>query len=481
MFLPIGHDQTVRRFPYVTLAIMAICTLLQILRTVLAPSEAELAAASKRILDVEKQIMVAQWSGLPRHKMPSEYNEGYSDEPGTAPSANEPGATSPTSPTAPTPIPTPEPAADPGQVVRDFEAGKTGAPDDPLRDELRAAKGALVELRQRDLVQRFGYRATSPASPNVLIAAFLHAGWIHLIGNMLFLWLCGMNMEDRWGHAVFGGFYALAAILSSLAYALVHRGSAAPLVGASGAIAGAMGAFLADYHQARLKVLYWVWWRMSFKPGVFFVRALFALPIWFLGELLDAWIESDSRVGGGTAYSAHVGGFVFGFGAALAMRLSGADDRLARKDDDDDDGPSEGEAEDAELARARATAQQDPSAAIAGLRTMLVKHPDRIRARGLLLKLALARGDASAIATSASAVSATVPTSPAASGAFASSPEVDSAAPDEHPLLEASSTRSGSQRLREGSGFVFMCVTSSLFSDAGSIARADGADARGWR
>jgi membrane associated rhomboid family serine protease len=402
MFLPIGHDQTVRRFPYVTLAIMVICTLLQILRTILAPSEDDLGAAAKRILDVEKRIWAAQWSGLPGHKMPAEYNADYSDDPSASPTGAAPAQPpAPDTPALPSALPTPEPPADPGVLLREFEAGRIGAPDDPLRDELRAAKTALRELRRRDLAQRFGYRATESLSPNVLFATFIHAGWIHLIGNMLFLWLCGMNMEDRWGHALFAAFYALAAIVASITYALVHRGSDVPSVGASGAIAGAMGAFLVDFHHARIKILYWVWWRMSLKPGVFFVRALFAMPIWFSGQLLDAWIESDAKVSGGTAYSAHVGGFVFGFAAALAMRLSGADARLALEDED---GPSEGEVEDAELAKAREAAQQDPAAAIAGLRTMLVKHPERIRARRLLLELALSRGDASAIATSASAV-----------------------------------------------------------------------------
>lgn len=418
MFLPIGHDQTVRRFPYVTLAIMVVCALLQILRTVLAPSDDELAAGAKRILDVEKQILVAQWSGIAGHRNPTEFNEDYSDEPGARPAGSTSAVPAPTlSPEAPaspgvpssipTSIPTPESATDPGQVVRDFEAGKIGAPNDPLRGELRAAKGALVELRRRDLVERFGYRANEPVSPNALLAAFLHLGWIHLISNMLFLWLCGMNMEDRWGHAVFAAFYALAAIAASLTWALVHRGTHGLAAGASGAIAGAMGAFLVDYHQARLKILYWPWWRASFlEPKTFFVRALFALPIWFLGELLDAWIESDSKVSAGTGYSAQVGGFVFGFAAALVMRFSGADDKLALKeeDDQDEDAPSEVDADEAELAKLRAAAQQDPAAAITALRTMLVKHPDRARARRLLLELALARGDASAIATSASAV-----------------------------------------------------------------------------
>jgi membrane associated rhomboid family serine protease len=410
MFLPIGHDQTVRRFPYVTLAIMVVCALLQILRSVFAPSEDELAAGAKRILDVEKQILVAQWSGIAGHRNPTEFNESYSDEPGARPAASASGTPAPRptpeepeTPGLPSALHAPEPATDPGQVVRDFESGKIGAANDPLREELRAAKSALVELRRRDLVERFGYRANEPLSPNALFAAFLHLGWIHLISNMLFLWLCGMNMEDRWGHPVFAAFYALAAIGASLAFALVHRGTNGLAVGASGAIAGAMGAFLVDYHQARLKILYWPWWRASFlQPKTFFVRALFALPIWFVGELVDAWIESDSKVSGGTGYSAHVGGFVFGFAAALAMRYSGADARLAWKDDDDD--PSEDDAEEAELVKARAAAQQDPGAAIAALRTMLVKHPDRIRARRLLLELALARGDASAIATSASAV-----------------------------------------------------------------------------
>lgn len=401
MFLPIGHDQTVRRFPWVTLSIMAICLLLQIATSLLRPSIDELGDAERRVREIEKRILVAAYTEVGSQRMPAHVGEDYDDElaqpPQGAPGGGVPGLPGSGKATQPAPLPD-----DPRALMRDADAEKLGSPDDPLHKELRAAKNDRDAVLRRDLTQRFGYRPADGFSITLLTSMFLHGGWLHLIGNMLFLWLCGMNIEDRWGPAVFGSFYVLAGLAATFAYAMVHRGSHVPCVGASGAIAGAMGAFLVGYHQARLKVLYWVWWRFQLKPGVFFVRALFAMPIWFLGQVVDAMVEASSKGQGGVGYSAHVGGFVFGLGCALALRLSGAEERLRLRDDEEL--PSEGDEEEQAIAKARATAKDDPSAAIAGLRSMLVHKPDRIRARRALLELALARGDGSAIATSASAV-----------------------------------------------------------------------------
>jgi membrane associated rhomboid family serine protease len=404
MFLPIGHDQTVRRFPWVTLSIMAICTLLQLASSLLRPGIEELGDATRRVREIEKRIILSEYAKVGSVRMPAHVGEDYDDEPlpSGAPSAPnapaEPGATgAPSSQEQPAPLPD-----DPNEFLKQ-DPEKLGAPDDALHAELHEAKRALEALVHRDLVERLGYRPADGFSITLLTSMFMHGGWLHLIGNMLFLWLCGMNIEDRWGHAVFGAFYVLAGLAATTAYALVHHGSSIPCVGASGAIAGAMGAFLVGYHQARLKILYWVWWRFSFKPGVFFVRAIFALPIWFLGQLFDAMIEASSKgAGGGVGYSAHVGGFVFGLGCALTMRYGGFEEKLRLPEVEDT--LSEGEEEERALAAARETAKQDPSAAIADLRAMLMRHPDRIRARRLLLEMALARGDASAVATSASAV-----------------------------------------------------------------------------
>jgi membrane associated rhomboid family serine protease len=145
----------------------------------------------------------------------------------------------------------------------------------------------------------------------VLTSMFMHGGWGHLLGNMLFLWIFGNNVEDATGHVRFLVFYVLAGVaatLSQTAVTLLTQGDAAariPNVGASGAIAGVMGAYIVLYPRARILTL------VGIIPVE--VRAVWYLGLWFLFQL---WIGSFSILqpeeGGGVAFFAHVGGFAFG-------------------------------------------------------------------------------------------------------------------------------------------------------------------------
>jgi membrane associated rhomboid family serine protease len=161
----------------------------------------------------------------------------------------------------------------------------------------------------------------------VVLYAYAHAGILHLLGNMVFLWCMGINLETRWGTPVFALVYVLGAMVSALAYGALHGGSSVPLVGASGAIATLMGAFLVSLFKTRIRMWYLFFLMFRIRTGTFSVPAYVVLPLWFLSDLLGAYVEAHG-MNAGVAYSAHVGGFVLGVILALALKLSGYEARL---------------------------------------------------------------------------------------------------------------------------------------------------------
>ncbi|MEQ9319475.1 MAG: rhomboid family intramembrane serine protease [Polyangiaceae bacterium] len=161
----------------------------------------------------------------------------------------------------------------------------------------------------------------------VVLYAYAHGGLVHLLGNMVFLWCMGVNLETRWGTPTYAAVYLVGAAVSGLAYGSLHGGSTIPLVGASGAIAALMGAFLVSLFKTRIKFWYLIFYLFRVSTGTFKVPAYVVLPLWFLSDLLGAYVEARGA-GGGVAYSAHVGGFVFGFIEAGALKLSGYEAKL---------------------------------------------------------------------------------------------------------------------------------------------------------
>jgi membrane associated rhomboid family serine protease len=141
----------------------------------------------------------------------------------------------------------------------------------------------------------------------VLTSMFLHAGWAHVIFNMLFLWIFGDNIEDYLGHFSYLLFYLTSGIVAMLTHIALNPGSRVPAVGASGAIAGVMGAYFVLYPRARV---------MTWFPPIFFFHlpAWLFLGYWFVGQFLMGAISMSvaSQNAGGVAVWAHVGGFVAG-------------------------------------------------------------------------------------------------------------------------------------------------------------------------
>jgi len=148
-------------------------------------------------------------------------------------------------------------------------------------------------------------------SLTILTSMFLHGGWLHIIGNMWFLWIFGDNIEDRIGHFLYLVFYLVGGFAAAVAHILLNASSNVPTVGASGAIAGVMGAYLVLYPKARvltlvpLIVFFTFWW----------LPAWIFLGYWFLLQFLSGTatsIAQTSSQSGGVAFWAHVGGFVAG-------------------------------------------------------------------------------------------------------------------------------------------------------------------------
>ena len=143
----------------------------------------------------------------------------------------------------------------------------------------------------------------------VLTAMFMHAGWMHIIGNMVFLWAFGPEIEDAMGPPKYLAFYLLSGLAASVAQTAMAPGSTVPNLGASGAIAGVMGAFLVTYPRDRIRAVLLIGWfaRITFIP------AALLIGFWFLIQIFSqVGAVADVQSGGGVAYAAHVGGFIFG-------------------------------------------------------------------------------------------------------------------------------------------------------------------------
>jgi len=149
--------------------------------------------------------------------------------------------------------------------------------------------------------------AAVPAYTSLLTSMFLHGGWMHLIGNMLYLWIFGNNIEDVMGHLKFIIFYGLCGILAALSHAAIDSGSPVPMVGASGAISGVLGAYLLLYPHAKVLVLI----PLGFFSQMVYIPASIVLGLWFLMQLVSGGMSMGSQ-GGGIAFFAHIGGFVAG-------------------------------------------------------------------------------------------------------------------------------------------------------------------------
>ena len=159
----------------------------------------------------------------------------------------------------------------------------------------------------------------SQETATLVTSQFLHGGWLHLLGNLLYLWIFGNNIEDRLGRVLFALFYLGGGVIAGLTQTLIDPDSTIPLIGASGAIAATLGAYFVLFPGARITTLVF----LGFFYQLIEVPAIIVLGFWFVLQLLDAIGSLGMEVGAGVAFFAHIGGFAAGALVAWLLMFSG--------------------------------------------------------------------------------------------------------------------------------------------------------------
>ncbi len=293
-FIPIGTErESIRRTPAVTLGIIGVCTAVFLLTRLMALQT----PAERRRLQEAVDEAVRYWAERP-YLVPPDDMVFYVEQPGE----ERP------------PLPQGDRPAAP--------AGLDGEQLIEQQMELERLWSRVRAALPENPVEVWGFSTQQVSAVTLVTHMFLHGSWLHLLGNMLFLFVVGTLLEDVWGRLAFGGFYLLAGLVSSLVDPLlVHYDDDVVSIGASGAVSGAMGAFAVRFWNVRLRIvaMFQVLWK------TFSMRAWVVLACWFTEELLyvPEQLEGKSRV----AHVAHIAGFTFGAAFALLLRCLRAEER----------------------------------------------------------------------------------------------------------------------------------------------------------
>ena len=189
-----------------------------------------------------------------------------------------------------------------------------------LQEEMDSLSAQYASLEASSLTAQYAFVPAHPKAMTYLTANFLHGGWLHLIGNMWFLWLAGFVLEDVWGRPLYTVFYLVAGAAALQFHAWTNAGSLTPTLGASGAVAALMGAFLVRFPKMKIRMA----WLFAFRLIRFNAPAYTLLPLWLLMEVFYGAAFGGSS---GVAHWAHVGGFAFGALAAVVLRYSGLEQK----------------------------------------------------------------------------------------------------------------------------------------------------------
>jgi len=211
----------------------------------------------------------------------------------------------------------------------------------PVRDEYRVKRFPVIVLLivlanlavylafnfrtdvYESVVKQYGFVPARPSLLTLLTSQFLHGGLLHLGFNMWYLWLFGDNLEDRWGRMRFLVFYLAGGIFASLLYsALIPAGATeTPVIGASGAIAGVLGAYAVLFPRSAVSFRYFLWFLVWIRTGVVELYAVFWLAIWFVQQAVSTALVASNLASSSVAFAAHAAGFVYGMVVAFGTRL----------------------------------------------------------------------------------------------------------------------------------------------------------------
>lgn len=177
----------------------------------------------------------------------------------------------------------------------------------------------FLSEHSRTILERYALWPASVTLFNLISSQFLHAGILHIVGNMLILWIFGDNVEDRLGHLGYLAFYLTAGVIGGLVHVWFVPESMAhiPCVGASGAISGVLGAYVLFYPRNFVRIWY-IWWFLFFRTGVVYITAKWAIGIWFIVQFLLGVVFRDDD--SGIAFMAHIGGFLCGVVMAWVLK-----------------------------------------------------------------------------------------------------------------------------------------------------------------
>ncbi len=300
MLIPIGHeDTTVRRLPWVTITIMGLC--LAVFVATLPSRGEHLRKAGTLLQQAANYYMEHPWLELDE-RLARLISSG--DEETDAAmrevlvqyaAKNRPSS--------------------PGELQRQQEEL------DALVDRAFAELGKLPS-------RKLGLVPAHPRPAAWITHMFMHGGWLHLIGNLFILFLTGPFLEDAWGRPLYAAFYVVSGLVAAAMFVVRYPHLDGPLIGASGAIAGVMGAFLVRFWHRRIRFFYW--FGIVFR-GTFTAPAWLMLGLWFLQQLTFAQamdVVVPGTGGGGTAYWAHVWGFAFGAFVAMGIKRFEVEERF---------------------------------------------------------------------------------------------------------------------------------------------------------
>jgi membrane associated rhomboid family serine protease len=368
VIFPISHDEsTVRRWPWVTLAILVLNT------AVFVATHGRMERENDRAGNAAATALI--------YYAQHAYLAAPADLRASTPVGLTPSVGQPTS------------QEDFERIQREVlgrstssDAQATRAREQRIRAEQQKLDHLVLDMRSAladRLIVRYGNTPAKYSILGLVTSQFLHSGWLHLLVNLSLLWLVGCNVEGRWGHLVFALFYLSAGIAAALMHNLWNWGSTVPVIGSSGAVAGAVGAFLVRFGRTRMPIAHW----RFLRPGTVRVPAYLMLPLWAGAEVLDGSPFGHAS----TALQwAHLGGLGYGVVFALVVAASGLENRLDRMLERKEVARTR----DPELTAAVALADQGRAAeALQALDRLRTSKPHDVDVRLELLRVAQAAGD----------------------------------------------------------------------------------------